>query len=155
MRCHEGDVLCLCKGSVHQSRAIFASGTDSKIVAVVDQEGDWIVKNSWRKHTHDVKTLAATDSFIVTGGVDTNVYIAQIEPVFFKGSEQIQQLTPYPSREIIHATANESFLFQSTYHLELWELTDSISFFFFIYFSSKWYPSYFPWRFHSILINFS
>ena len=38
----------MCAGTVHGSRSVFASGADSKIVAFVDSDGEWNVKNSIR-----------------------------------------------------------------------------------------------------------
>lgn len=124
VKSHDGDVLCMCAGTVHGSRSVFASGADSKIVAFVDSDGEWNVKNSIRPHTHDVKALAATKSFLVSGGVDTLVSMTNIEKSFFHNTRKKSFLSAFPSREVIHTSDNGLILFQSKFHLELWELKE-------------------------------
>ncbi|KAK3790452.1 hypothetical protein RRG08_015921 [Elysia crispata] len=121
--CHKADVLSLCL-SENETEA-FSGGVDAALFQFslcnadhVTERKRWVHQPLHWRHTHDVRALTYTGGYLVSGGVDTNLFVAKL-----KGIKRVLNVAPVPKHGLINI-ARERNLVQLQYstHIEIWKL---------------------------------
>ncbi|XP_067936247.1 U3 small nucleolar RNA-associated protein 4 homolog [Watersipora subatra] len=120
--CHRADILSI---AVSQDETqVYAAGIDSVLVqfvlSPVSASSDWLV---WQRstvrahHSHDVRAVVVMDRFVISGGVDCSLVVADFE-------EKLKYKTiPLPQQRLVHvAKGAQLLLLQYTNYLQLWTL---------------------------------
>lgn len=108
---------------------IFASGEDSKLVQLkrieTEESSKWIPSGATRNHTHDVKSIVGSeDKFILTGSVDTKIFVYNWHKFEDKGSvKTILPFTSFSHNTVKVAHEKKVILFQMASKLQIWALT--------------------------------
>jgi len=101
---------------------IFASGMDPCIqhYRLMAKNGDteWRrTQNVHKKHTHDVRSVAFLNDYLVSGGVDSNLIIRDMK------SNNKQKMLPFKAKQMASSSLSKGLiLMQYDYHLELWSM---------------------------------
>ncbi|XP_077982940.1 U3 small nucleolar RNA-associated protein 4 homolog [Glandiceps talaboti] len=133
---HKADVLTLCVNK--EEDTVYAAGVDPKIstfqyvsVSGKDDNKTWVQSKVIEKaHTHDIRALAVTEHFVISGGVDTFLvanpkFSKKVATSKVKSFEQkTWKLLSYPHhKQLVHIAADaEIMMFQFTKYLEFWKL---------------------------------
>lgn len=136
---HRADILSLCVSP--DEKVVYAAGVDPRVMAmncssvmleqdVTENGGDiqpmvstvdeWVKGATLQKHTHDVRALAMVGGYLVSGGVDTNILLCNIEKNDYS---KIKRMSDFPHRSFVHiAQKSRLLLFQYTKHLDIWRI---------------------------------
>ncbi|KAK3086816.1 hypothetical protein FSP39_023935 [Pinctada imbricata] len=123
---HKADVLCLTVDETEET--VFSSGVDP-VVAQFDyipahKDSDmkiWVRSAVKSQHTHDVRGMTVVNGTLVSGGVDTNIILNNIETK--KGARNWRKLNSIPHHKVVHvAKQRKLVLLQYSNYLELWKL---------------------------------
>jgi len=114
----KGSVLTLTCSKDHTR--IFASGMDPCIQQFKKSNDDkeWTrTRMLHKKHTHDVRSVAFMNDYVVSGGVDSNLIISDTKSNFK------QRMLPFSSKQMASSSISKGLmLMQYDYHLELWSM---------------------------------
>ncbi|GFR84467.1 cirhin-like [Elysia marginata] len=121
--CHKADVLSLCL-SEDETEA-FSGSVDAALFQFslcnadhVTERKRWVHQPLHWRHTHDVRALAYTGGYLVSGGVDTNLFVAKL-----KGVKRVLNVAPVPKHNLINISRESNLvLLQYSTHLEVWRL---------------------------------
>ena len=126
---HTADVLALVVGSAED--IVYASGVDNKVVQLQlvkrlrKEDYVWVNANSVRCHTHDVRAIVLFETTLISGGVDTNLMLHDLERGFSRDTSMLVPPFPRCSRVSL-ATDAHLVLFQYSQHLHIWSLGQEI-----------------------------
>lgn len=121
--CHKADVLTLCL-SEDETEA-FSGSVDASLFQFslcsadhVTERKRWIHQPLHWRHTHDVRAVAYTGGYLVSGGVDTNLLVSKL-----KGAKSVLNVAPIPKHNLINISKELNLvLLQYNTHLEVWRL---------------------------------
>lgn len=130
---HKADILSM---FIYENERLFTMGVDSSIVfynRMIDEEGQskWIYDSFIRPHTNDILTSSGTSSFLLTGGIDTKLFIHQLRErnddyLLYKPSDH--HVHPYHGHEIAklscdnESNQNRYMIVHLGKDLQLWRL---------------------------------
>ena len=125
---HTADVLALTVSD--SDDVVYASGVDNKIVQLQLIENlrrghMWVNTNSVRCHTHDIRALTLCREILVSGGVDTNLILHDVEMEFNRDKAVLVPPFPQFSRVSLAPTAR-ILLLQYPQHLHVWSLGQEV-----------------------------
>ncbi|XP_046328638.1 U3 small nucleolar RNA-associated protein 4 homolog [Haliotis rufescens] len=121
---HKADVLSLCLSEAEES--LYTVGVDPTIVQFEkviypgeNNPGKWTRSVVRSSHTHDIRAIVLSGDTIITGGVDTNLVLHDINPAKGKG----RKVPGLPQRPLVSvAKAAGLLLLQYPTWLEVWRL---------------------------------
>lgn len=120
---HKADVLTIAVNKAEDT--VYASGVDHKILRLkkVKSKGKkWVKTGEVRSHTHDVRSLALSETgLLASGGVDTRLVLSPVDPF------EIGSAVTYPSfsgsaRHFAVAPDANVLLYQGSTTLKLWQI---------------------------------
>lgn len=134
---HKADILSM---FIYDNHRLFTMGVDSSIVfynKMDGGDGDDEIKSKWRydsfirPHTNDILTSSGTSSFLLTGGIDTKLFIHQLKQknddyLLYNPSDH--HIHPYHGHEIAklsydnESDQNRYMLVHLGKDLQLWRL---------------------------------
>ncbi|KAM4605834.1 U3 small nucleolar RNA-associated protein 4 homolog [Discoglossus pictus] len=93
-------------------------------VRTSESEKQWVCTKPFRHHTHDVRSVAHSNTALVSGGVDGQIAVRPLlENIQTKSYEAALRKIAYPHRQLVScAQGARLLLFQFPEHLELWRL---------------------------------
>ncbi|GFN75170.1 cirhin-like, partial [Plakobranchus ocellatus] len=121
--CHKADVLSLCKSE--DEREVFSGGVDAALVQFslcsadhMTERKRWVHQPLHWRHTHDIRALAYHGGYLVSGGVDTNLFVAKL-----RGMKRVLNVAPVPKHGLISIARDKNFVqLQYNTHIEVWRL---------------------------------
>ena len=75
---HQADILCLCSNS--KGNAVYASGSDSRVISIENLgDNNWVLTSQDRGQSHDVYSLVLiNDGLLVSGGLTTDLCLYRL-----------------------------------------------------------------------------
>ncbi|XP_067276363.1 U3 small nucleolar RNA-associated protein 4 homolog [Pseudorasbora parva] len=126
------DVLTL---SVSQNEDSLVAGTSEGLVVqfqfismvLENNDKDWVRTRTFRNHTHDVRAVVEMTTAVVSGGVDTQLFVRPLlDKIKEKSSASALLKINFPHRSLVSCARKSGLmLFQYPAHLELWRLGES------------------------------
>ncbi|KAK6982298.1 cirhin [Biomphalaria glabrata] len=121
--CHKADILSLCLSQ--DETKVYTGGVDSTLFQFtlhaadpVSERKRWVHQRLHSRHTHDIRALAYANDSVVSGGVDTLMWVTKV-----KGKQTVSEVAPLPPPGVCHVAKTKNLVqLQYQNYIEVWRL---------------------------------